>query len=93
MRRPNFFAGGRIFWLIWQKICLDGNTVGDRHNFQVTTSLFTRTGGNLSSGTNFVCVFCHQGNFLFFKPALNSASFDTHEVHIVKKKFFYPYTV
>jgi hypothetical protein len=28
---------------------------------------------------------CHRGKFIFLKYALNSASFDTHIPHIVKK--------
>jgi hypothetical protein len=30
--------------------------------------------------------FCHIGKFIFLKSTKNTASFDSHEVHIVKKK-------
>jgi hypothetical protein len=45
----------------------------------------------LLSGITFLGAFCHQGKFIFLTPMLNSASFDTHKSHIMKKKNFDPY--
>jgi hypothetical protein len=44
-------------------------------------------------GITFLGAFCHKGKFIFFKYTNNSASFDTHKVHIVKKKFWDLYIV
>jgi hypothetical protein len=41
----------------------------------------------------FLGAFCLKGKFIFLKSTLNSASFDTHKAHIMKKKFGPLYTV